>query len=246
MPILKDKDMTQHRIQGSSYGFSAKRVDHLGASEYTLVVIAADVSGSVAPFRDQIEACVKEIVRSCRHSPRADNLMLRLAIFDSKVTEKHGFRPLTECDLDRYDGSIKVGGLTALVDGAHNAVESAVRYGKDLTAHDFDVNAIVFVISDGADNSSVLTPQDVRGALEGAVTNETVESMLSVLVGVNVAEPDLAGYLRDFKDEAGFSEYVELEHADAKTLARLATFVSRSISAQSQALGSGASAALTF
>ena len=116
--LMNEPGMDEHAIHGSNYGFSAKRIDELGASEYTLCGITADVSGSVHHFRDEIEMCVKEIVGSCRHSPRADNLMLRLSIFDNDVDEVHGFRPLSECDVDKYTGAIQIGGSTALYDAA--------------------------------------------------------------------------------------------------------------------------------
>jgi hypothetical protein len=93
MPILNESNMNAHKVAGSSYGFSATRIEDLGASEYTLVSIAADVSGSVSVFKREIEKCVKEIVRACRHSPRADNLMMRFTTFDSKVTESTVFDP---------------------------------------------------------------------------------------------------------------------------------------------------------
>jgi len=247
MPLLNDSDMEDHNIGGSNYGFSAKRIDELGASEYTLVGITADVSGSVASFRDEIEKCVKEVVKSCRHSPRADNLMMRFSTFDNKLAEVHGFKPLSECNEADYDGSIVIGGMTALYDAADNMVESVTRYGKDLTKNDFDCNAIVFVITDGADNASALTTKGVKKALERAVTSEALESIVSILVGVNVQDPVLSQYLQDFQNEAGFTQYVELNKADAKTLAKLAEFVSKSISSQSQALGTGgASQSLSF
>jgi len=66
-----------------------------------------------------------------------------------------------------------------------------------------------------------------------------MESLVSVLVGVNVQDRRIGAYLQDFKNEAGFTQYVELQNAHAKTLAKLADFVSRSIAAQSQALGTG-------
>lgn len=239
MPVLNDENMENHALGGSNYGFSAKRIDDLGASEYTLVGIAADVSGSVANFRDEIEKCVKEIVKSCRHSPRADNLMLRFTTFDSRMTEFHGFKPLTECNEADYDGSIQIGGMTAMFDAAENMVSSVTRYGKDLTKNDFDCNAIVFVITDGADNSSALTVNGVKQALETAVTSEALESIVSILVGVNVQDKMLSDYLDEIHKKAGFTQYVELEKADSKTLAKLAEFVSKSISSQSQALGTG-------
>jgi hypothetical protein len=63
--------------------------------------------------------------------------------------------------------------------------------------------------------------------------------VLTILVGVNVKDPSVSQYLADFRKSACFDQYVELAKADAKTLANLARFVSHSISAQSQALGTG-------
>jgi uncharacterized protein YegL len=118
-------------------------------------------------------------------------------------------------------------------------VDSVTEYGRALTKNDFDVNAIIFVITDGADNASATTVPMLKQALERAVKSEALESVVSVLIGVNVQEPTITRYLNDLKDQAGFTQYVELKDASSKTLAKLADFVSRSISAQSQALGTG-------
>jgi len=238
MPIFTD-GMETKSLKGSHYGFSAKRVEDLGATEYTLVAITGDKSGSIDAFRLDIENCVKEVVKACQHSPRADNLMLRLTTFDSNLEEIHGFRPLTECDEDTYTDCIQVGGMTALYDAACNAAESVTAYGKDLTENDFDVNAIVFVITDGMDNRSAMTANEVKKTLEAAVKSEALESVVSILIGVNVNDPQVSQYLKDLHINAGFTQYVELGDAKANTLAKLADFVSRSISAQSQALGTG-------
>jgi uncharacterized protein YegL len=239
--------LEQHAIGGSHYGFSATRIDHLGATEYTLVAIAADISGSVADFTSQIEHCIVEVVRACRHSPRTDNLMLRTVAFDSRLDEIHGFKPLSECHPDGYRGCLRSGGTTALYDATYNAVESVVRYGKDLSEHDFDVNAIVFVITDGMDNASTATAKQLKKALKTAVKSEALESVITILVGVNIQDPEVSRYLADLYREAGFSQYVEIDQATVASLAKLADFASRYISAQSRALGSGTvSQPLTF
>ena len=116
-----------------------------------------------------------------------------------------------------------------------------------MTDADFATNGIVFVITDGEDNASKLSVRSVRDALASATQTEALESLISILIGVNVQDPNIGAYLQDFKNEAGFTQYVELDKADAKALAKLADFVSRSISAQSKALGSGGSSQiLTF
>lgn len=242
MPKLFDSNddtMITSQIPGTGYGFSAKRLGDLGASEYTLAGIATDVSGSVGAFRDQLEKAVKAIVASCKHSPRADNLMLRLTTFDSRLNEFHGFRPLSECDAAKYDGSITIGGTTALYDAAVNAICSVTQYGRDLAAQDYDANGIVIVVTDGCDNASKLTAAEVKAAKAEAVKSEALESIITILVGVNISDPNVAAELAKFAKDGNFDQYVEMDKADEKTMAKLAKFVSHSISSQSQALGTG-------
>lgn len=249
MPIFNDSSMETHQIGGTNFGFSAKRIADLGASEYTLVEIAADATGSVSGFSTAMEQAVKAVVRSCRRSPRADNLMLRFVTFNSStgVREVHGFKPLSECNEDTYTGTIEPRGMTNLFDASYSCAGSMNQYGKDLSDQDFGVNGIFIVLTDGEDNASKTTPAMLREEVAKGVSGESLESVVSILVGVNVSEPRMARALKTFQTEAGFTQYVELADATENKLARLANFVSKSISAASQALGTGGpSQALTF
>ncbi len=242
MPLLiadETDDLQQTALTTNHYGYSATRMEDLGATEYTLVSIVCDASGSVMPFRAELERALKAIVQACRLSPRADTLMLRLVSFDQTLHELHGFRLLERCPPKDYDGVLRGGGSTALHDAAENAVSAATDYARRLAAGDYAANAIVFVLTDGMDNASTLTPRAVQEALSRAVTEEALESLVSVLIGVNVQDRTVGGYLKDFRTDVGFTQYVEIGAANAKTLAKLADFVSRSISAQSQSLGTG-------
>jgi len=241
MPILNDTSLDQVNLPNSHYGYSATRLEELGATEYTVATIVCDVSGSTAAFTFDMESAITKIVQASKFSPRADNLLLRLVVFDDTLTELHGFKLLENCDLADYGGILRSGGSTALYDATENAVTSTINYGQKLLAGDFSANAIFFVITDGMDNASRLPAKKVKEALSKAVTSEALESIVSVLIGVNVQSPEVGRYLQQFQMEAGFTEYIELDRADAKTLARLAQFVSQSISAQSQALGTGGS-----
>ncbi len=247
MPLFSNGGLERAALTTNSYGYSATRLDRLGATEYTLVTMACDVSGSVSPFKSEMEDALQSIVQACRLSPRADNLMLRLVAFDDKLKEVHGFKLLEHCHAHDYRGALKIGGTTALYDATENAVSAASDYAARLGAGDFAANAIVFILTDGMDNASKLGPRQVMQAFTQAVTSETLESLVSVLVGVNVQDASVGGYLHDFRTDVGFTQYVEIEKADAQTLAKLADFVSRSISAQSQSLGTGGpSQSLTF
>lgn len=246
MPILNDTQLDHIALPNSHYGYSATRLDELGATEYTIATIVADVSGSTSAFTFDMESAITKIVQACKFSPRADNLLLRLIAFDDSLNEIHGFKLLENCHLADYGGCLRSGGSTALFDATENAVASTTNYAQKLAAGDFSANAILFVITDGMDNVSKGSAKRVKAAFAEAIRSEALESIVSVLIGVNVNDAQVSRYLRTFHVEAGFTQYVELDNADAKTLARLAEFVSKSISAQSQALGTGGASPLIF
>jgi len=236
MPMLTQN---QHTLSGSHYGFSATTLDQLGSTEYTLVTICADVSGSVHRFITEIEECLSRIVQTCARAPRSEYLLLRVLTFNEDLHEVHGFKPIIDCQASDYQGQLRASGATALYDAAYNGVASIASYGEQLAMHDFDVNGIVFVITDGSDNSSRHKRIEIRKALSKCVSEEHLDSMLSVLIGVNVKQSSLSKALKNFKKAAGFQEYVELDNALPDTLYRIAQFVSKSISLQSRALGTG-------
>lgn len=236
---MGSKDLEHHDLTVSNFGFSAMGVGDLEASEYTLVTLACDASPSVEAFKRQMEACLKEILKACRLSPRADNLMQRLLIFHNRLIELHGFTPLKDLNPADTDGCLAPGSLTALNDATVNALEALASYGKTLVEHDFDVNGILFVITDGLDNHSTNTARQAREAIEKIRKEECLESLVAVLIGVNITDPLVGQQLKKFKDEVGFTQYIELDNASDRTLAKLAQFVSKSVSSQSQALGSG-------
>lgn len=243
-----DEVMESRKVPGTHFGYTGTRLGDLtGATEYTLVAIVLDESGSTAGFKPDMEKSIKEIVKACRYSPRSDNLMLRLVCFGSTHREHHGFKLLQSCNPDDYDGCYHSGGSTALYDASCDAIEATKDYAKALSDNEYLCNAIVFVITDGDDNASTLNAKQVKEALAKCVSSESLESLVSILIGVNVQTPTIKAYLDNFAKEAGFTQYIELKDASEKTLAKLAAFVSKSISSQSQALGTGGpSQSLTF
>src|SRR5918993_5585123 len=120
MPILTDAPLDQAAPPNSHYGYSATRLEELGATEYTVVTVACDVSGSTAAFIFDMESALARIVQACKSSPRADNLLLRLVAFDDTLSELHGFKLLENCDPADYGGILRTGGSTALYDAAEN------------------------------------------------------------------------------------------------------------------------------
>ena len=238
MSILNN-DLEQFTVTGSNFKFSGERIKNLLATEYTLVTVLCDISGSVDPFSKELEKCLGEIVLACRKSPRADNIMMRLITFNNSVFENHGYKLLQNCNPDDYNGVLRCGGQTALFDATFDAVTAIKSYGKTLYDQDFTVNGVIYILTDGEDNSSSASPVAVRNVIEDIQKEECLDSFTSVLIGVEVTN-NISSCLDRFKLEAGLTEYIKMDDATKGSLAKLANFVSKSISSVSSSIGSGA------
>ena len=229
---------------GSGYKFSATKIKDLGAAEYTLATIVMDTSSSVTGFAVQLEQALKTIFKACDKSPRKDNLMLRLTQFASTLTELHGFKLLNTITEKDYDNVLQLGGSTALFDAMDEALQATGTYGKQLTSQDFLVNAIVVVVTDGENNcSNISEPTQVKKTLLSVRRAENLESILLILVGVTNDNVNLNVYLQTVKDDTGCDQYVSIGSATPGRIAKLAEFVSQSISSTSSSLGTGKASA---
>lgn len=235
--IVQQDDMEQLVTAQNNFGYTGTRLSALGACEYTLATIVVDESGSTEPFRDYMEKAVQEAVAACQRDPRADNLLVRVVAFDSKVREIHGFKLLSSINLGDYIGCLKkTGGQTALYDATTGAIEAAASYGATLVASDFDVNGFTVVITDGLNCAGTLGMSSVKAAFEAISKKEAMSGMISVLVGVNVANSEVKLKLDEFHAQAGFSKFIAVEDAERTTFAKLAEFISKSISSQSKVI----------
>ena len=239
MPRIADDEGMEFHAAGGQFGFTGTRLEKLGATEYTLVDIAIDVTGSTAGFSDDLRNALIVAVDACKKSPRSDNLLLRVTTFSTSVggvNELHGYKPLGEIDTAQYPTFHPSGG-TPLFDATYSAINSMVLYGGKLTDNDFLVNGIVFIITDGDDNNSTATPRMIAQTISAARQDEKLESVVTVLIGINAAQ--YRSYLANFKAQAGLDQYIDAGAATKAKLAKLADFVSQSVSSQSQSLGTG-------
>ncbi|MBF0528397.1 MAG: hypothetical protein HQK55_03835 [Deltaproteobacteria bacterium] len=226
-----------------NFNFSGVRPEKLGAAEYTLVTLVMDRTGSVNGFEADLLRVKRAVVEACRKAPRAEYLMLRSVEVNERV-DVHGFVELVNIDPSKYRAP-NCKGSTALFDATYSAVAATNEYARTLADNDFSVNGIVIVVTDGDDNVSAQTVKNVAKEIKRGVQNEWLESLNVVLVGVNAT--CCKKHLDVFYRNGGLTQYVDVGDATPQKLARLADFISRSITSQSQSLGTGGpSQALTF
>ncbi len=240
---LLPEDMVQAKVPGSSFQFSSVKVEKLGASEYTLVTIVMDTSGSISPFQGNLLTMLNSIIDACKKSPRADNLLLRVVTFNSNVYEVHGFIPLQNI-IQYQSKDLDCDGSTALYDAVFDSVGATAKFGSDLADQDYDVNAVIYITTDGEDNTSNFSPAKIKNEIEKIRKAEKIESLTTVLIGMGGA-----GSLDFFKNEGGLTQTIDMGDITPGRLAKLANWVSKSISSSSASLGTGSAApvqSLTF
>lgn len=237
MPKLMD-DTQETMSTMSNYDFSAVKLDELGATEYTLVTILVDISGSLFGFEKDLEEMLKKSVESCQKSPRAENLMIRVVFFNNDEIELHGFKLLENINIDDYNDTISTGATTLLFDSVYHAIEATENYGQMLLDQDYLANAIIFIITDGMDNESTYTPSSIATLINKTRQNEVLESISTVLIGMT-SNDDVNTYLKAFVKDGELDEYIDMGDVSKSKLAKLAKYISRSTSSTSQALGTG-------
>jgi len=239
MPRLATNADVPVKVPSGGLAFSTVSFDTLKATEYTIVTLVVDVSGSVSPFKDDLEDCLQEVISALRKDARSENLIFRLMLFNSNIIEHHGFVELPTINEGDYKNIINPSGSTSLYDAVYASIEATMVQGENMMKSDYDANGIAIFLTDGMENTSTIhnDARDIKDLIQQVIQKEVLESFKTILIGVG--NDSVKAYLADFKDQAGIDEFIHIGEATASKLAKLAGFISQSISSQSQALGSG-------
>ena len=244
MPLDEEEIM---QIPGAgTFTFSAKKIDKLGALQYTVVTIAIDISGSVAGFASELLMCLKAIIEACRKNQRAEFLVIRVITFGTGIDEIHGFREMVDINSDDYP-DFNPRGFTCLFDAGYDAIGSTIEYSRQMVERGYDVNGAVYIITDGGENPggghiTIASPKMIKEKVEEALRKEDIESIITTLIGLHDPMSNWASEtqrdLSYFQVEANMTKFIEVGEATAENLAKLADWVSASVSSQSDQVGS--------
>jgi hypothetical protein len=255
MPKLAGISVTDLNKTVHGFQYTSVTIDKLGATEYTLVMFVSDESGSVLGFKTGLEKMLSASTEACKKSPRAENLLHRTTAFSSdraaKIREIHGYTLLNSINPADYTNCLSPNGGTPLIDATLEGVDSIYDYGKKLYKQKFLCNGILMVLTDGEENASDANhaASDIKTMIDRIKQENVLESLRTILIGVNDTDPHMKRGLDDFRNSAGIDEYISMGDVTAGKLAKLAQFVSQSVSSQSQALGTGGASqpiSLTF
>lgn len=237
-------DMQTMNIPGSSFTYSSVRPEKLlQASQYSLIDIIIDETGSTKDFADGLLKVLIKIIEGCKHNTRARNILVRVQAFNESVREIHGYMLSREIDTAQYK-PFHPTGMTALYDAVFSGVGATLAEAKRLSSLDYDVNGAVYIVTDGCNNIPGATPSQIKELIDTAMQQEDVINSLEVVL-IELNDPkspwtkDVTAALKKFKDEAGITKHIDIGKATPENLAKMGDIVSDSISSVSSSLNGG-------
>lgn len=148
-------------------------------------VFVVDISPSVGTYIKDLNHAFSDFVSNMQQSHLAGQLLVSVTEFNEQVLVKTGFQPIGQLPQMIFAPS---GGGTALYDATLRGVRQAIDYRATLETSGVQAKTLVFVITDGEDNSSSHQAADVKAILDRLKADErTAFSFTTVLFGVGSA-----------------------------------------------------------
>jgi uncharacterized protein YegL len=185
-------------------------------------VFVIDVSPSINAYVQHLNHAFNDFVTTMQKSHVADKLLVSLIEFNEKVKVRNGFQPITQLNPIQFTPS---GSGTALYDATLKGLENAIQYRTNLEASGVLTKTLLFVITDGEDNSSKSLAKRVKIEMEAVISKEqNAFSFVSILFGVGNATS-----FQKAQQEMGI-QYLAQVGTSGDEIKRMIGFISQSIS----------------
>lgn len=164
--------------------------DNLQTDETINAVFVIDKSGSVGSYVSDMNAALNDFLVTMQKSHVSDKLLVSVVEFNSNINVVSGFQPIS--NVQPFD--VKPSGCTSLYDAVLIGLDNANSYREQLKNSGLTAKTLVFIITDGDDNSSKSTAAEVKQKMQEIYSNEmNAFSFTVILFGVgNEADFDKA------------------------------------------------------
>jgi len=200
--------------------------EEIEVDETINAVFVVDTSYSVSTYINELNTAFNDFTESMQKSHVADKLFVSIVEFDKNVRVSSGFRPVTSIPI--MDFSKNLGAWTSLYDAVHTGLKNALDYRENLENSGVETKTLLFVITDGEDNSSSNPPSKVKNVISKLNKEEkSAFSFTSVLFGLG----DQANFEKAQKDMG--IEHLAQIGTSGDEIKRMIGFISQSISSVS-------------
>ena len=200
--------------------------EEIEVDETINAVFVVDTSYSVSTYINELNTAFNDFTESMQKSHVADKLFVSIVEFDKDVRVSSGFRPVSS--IPTMDFSKNLGGWTSLYDAVYTGLKNALDYRENLENSGVETKTLLFVITDGEDNSSSNPASKVKNVIAKLNKEEkSAFSFTSVLFGLG----DQANFEKAQKDMG--IEHLAKIGTSGDEIKRMIGFISQSISSVS-------------
>ena len=185
-------------------------------------VFIVDVSPSISTYVNDLNHAFNDFTETMQKSHVAEQLMVSIIEFNQKVMVKSGFQPIKQIPNTQFQPS---GAGTALYQAVDKGLDLALDYRQNLEASGVMAKTLLFVITDGMDNSSKVQAKQVKSKLEKILSQEqNAFSFTTILFGVGNA-----ARFEDAQKAMGLQHIAKVGTTGAE-IRKMIAFISQSIS----------------
>jgi uncharacterized protein YegL len=194
-------------------------------SDETLnAVIIVDVSPSIHAYVNDLNSAFRDFLTEMQRSHVAEKLMVSVIEFNETINVRTGFQPVGTVDLTQITFR-PCGSGTALYDAVLTGATHAFNYRQNLENSGVNCKTLVFVITDGEDNSSNYPARKVKEVLDTIIaTEKNAFSFETILFGVGHA-----AHFEQAQKEMGIKHLAKIGQT-ALEIRKMIGFISASIS----------------
>lgn len=185
-------------------------------------VFVVDVSPSITTYVKDLNHAFNDFTETMQKSHVAEQLMVSIIQFNEKVNVKTGFQPIKQIPKMQFKPS---GMGTALYQATHQGLDMAIDYRTNLESSGVMAKTLLFIITDGLDNSSSVNAKQVKDQLQNILAQEqNAFSFTTILFGVgNAARFEEA-------QKAMGIQYIAKVGTSGAEIRKMINFISQSIS----------------
>jgi uncharacterized protein YegL len=125
--------------------------DQVQVEETINAVFVVDKSPSVNSYIGDLNNAFNDFIQTMQQSHVHDRLFVSIVEFNENVEVNKGFQPIVGIPVTTF---VPSGRGTALYDAVAAGIQNAVEYRNNLENSGINVKTLLFVITDGEDNSS--------------------------------------------------------------------------------------------
>jgi uncharacterized protein YegL len=209
----------------ANYDYGNQDPNDVMTDEVINAAFIIDVSISIDEYVDELNTAYNGLKNELAGSHVGPKLFVSMTQFNDKIVSRGGFQPIQS--LPDIDFRQHLGGNTALYDATLDGLTNAMNYRTSLEASGINVKTLIFIITDGADNSS---RSDSAGKVSDIIKDISKQelshgSFTSILFGIGNDRPTFE------KAHAQMGiEHLGVITNSAKDIRAMISFISQSIS----------------